>query len=213
MKKTIISLLIFTLILSVGCTKSIDDTDVVNENNDEVEKEALNKPKATIIVNNEEKIVIELDPNVAPNTVNNFISLAEDGFYDGLIFHRVIKDFMIQGGCPKGDGTGDPGYSIKGEFSENGFENNLSHERGVISMARAQDPNSAGSQFFIMHKDSLFLDGKYASFGKVIEGIDIVDKIAEVKTDKRDKPLEEQFIKSVTVDLNGYEFVDPKIIE
>lgn len=213
MKKTIISLLIFTLILSVGCTKSVDDTDVVNENNDEVEKEALNKPKATIIVNNEEKIVIELDPNVAPNTVNNFISLAEDGFYDGLIFHRVIKDFMIQGGCPKGDGTGDPGYSIKGEFSENGFENNLSHERGVISMARAQDPNSAGSQFFIMHKDSLFLDGKYASFGKVIEGIDIVDKIAEVKTDKRDKPLEEQFIKSVTVDLNGYEFVDPKIIE
>lgn len=131
----------------------------------------MKNPQATISVRSGKEIVIELYPDIAPNTVNNFIALANSGFYDGLFFHRVIKGFMIQGGCPNGTGTGGPGYSIKGEFTQNGFKNNLRHERGVISMARAMDPNSAGSQFFIMHKDAPHLDGAYAAFGKVIKGI------------------------------------------
>jgi peptidyl-prolyl cis-trans isomerase B (cyclophilin B) len=144
-------------------------------------------------------ITLELYPEVAPETVANFESLVKKGFYDGLTFHRVISGFMIQGGCPKGNGTGGPGYTIKGEFALNGFKNDLKHTRGVISMARAQDPNSAGSQFFIMHEDAPYLDGQYASFGKVIDGLDVVDEIASVKTNFADKPLEPQVIKSITI--------------
>ena len=145
------------------------------------------------------EIKLELDEKAAPITVENFKKLVNEGFYDGLIFHRVIKGFMIQGGCPDGNGMGGPGYSIKGEFKSNGIENPISHVRGVISMARAQDPNSAGSQFFIMHKDSLYLDGNYAAFGKVVEGMDIVDRIAETKTDFQDKPRTPQVIESIKI--------------
>ena len=144
-------------------------------------------------------IKIELYPEHAPLTVANFVKLAGEGFYDGLIFHRVIKGFMIQGGCPQGKGTGGPGYCIKGEFTGNGVDNKLRHARGVISMARSQSPDSAGSQFFIMHEDSPHLDGQYAAFGKVVEGMDIVDKIASVKTGYSDRPVEEQKIKQITV--------------
>ncbi len=144
-------------------------------------------------------IKLELYPVIAPITVENFVSLIKKGFYDGLIFHRVISGFMIQGGDPLGTGMGGPGYEIKGEFSSNGVKNDLKHERGVISMARSMRPDSAGSQFFIMHQDAPYLDGQYAAFGKVTEGIEVVDKIAKVKTDMRDKPLEEQKIKSMTV--------------
>lgn len=146
----------------------------------------------------------ELYPEIAPTSVNNFLSLANKGYYNGLTFHRVIKGFMIQGGCPSGTGTGGPGYSIKGEFSANGVKNDLKHTEGVISMARAQNPNSAGSQFFIMHKASPHLDGQYAAFGKVIDNFDIVEKIADVKTDFRDKPVEDVVIESVEVILNDY---------
>ncbi|MGA0351461.1 MAG: peptidylprolyl isomerase [Acholeplasmataceae bacterium] len=144
-----------------------------------------------------EFMIIELYPEMAPKTVENFVSLVSNKFYDGLTFHRVISGFMIQGGCPKGTGTGGPGHHIEGEFSANGFDNPLKHTRGVISMARAQDPNSAGSQFFIMHKDSPHLDGQYAAFGKVIEGIDVVDFIAKRNTDSFDKPLQSVIIEKV----------------
>ena len=151
----------------------------------------------------------ELYPDVAPITVANFEKLAADGFYDGLTFHRVIPGFMIQGGCPNGNGMGGPGYTIKGEFSQNGFTNNFKHTKGVLSMARAMDPNSAGSQFFIMHEDGEFLDGQYAAFGKVLEGMDVVDKIAAVKTDGSDRPLSEQKIASIRVDTKGEEYPEP----
>lgn len=157
-------------------------------------------PIVTMEMQNGETIKIELYPHIAPNTVNNFISLIDDNYYDGIIFHRVIKGFMIQGGCPQGTGMGGPGYSIKGEFSSNGFTNNLRHERGVISMARTMMPNSAGSQFFIMHKNSPHLDGQYAGFGKVIEGMDVVDEIANTPVDRGDKPKTEQKIKTMTVE-------------
>ena len=152
----------------------------------------------------------ELYPEVAPNTVNNFISLVKRGFYDGLIFHRVIEGFMIQGGCPQGTGMGGPGYSIKGEFSQNGFQNDLKHTEGVLSMARSMMPNSAGSQFFIMHKTSPHLDGAYAAFGKVVEGMDVVNKIAETRTDYSDRPLKEQKIKSMTAETFGEEYGEPE---
>ena len=152
----------------------------------------------------------ELYPEIAPETVANFVKLVEDGFYDGLIFHRVIPGFMIQGGCPNGTGMGGPGHTIKGEFAMNGFKNDLKHERGVLSMARAMDPNSAGSQFFIMVEDAPHLDGQYAAFGKIIEGMDIVDKIATVQTDFRDRPLQEQKMKKVTVDTQGTEYPEPE---
>ncbi|MCI9492431.1 MAG: peptidylprolyl isomerase [Lachnospiraceae bacterium] len=151
----------------------------------------------------------ELYPEIAPNTVNNFISLINQGYYNGLCFHRVIRGFMVQGGCPEGTGTGGPGYSIKGEFSQNGFPNALKHSAGVLSMARTMAPDSAGSQFFIMHKDSPHLDGAYAAFGKVTEGMDVVDRIAETATDYSDKPMEAQVIKSVTVDCFGVEYPEP----
>lgn len=166
-------------------------------------------PKVRIEMENGDVMVAELYPEIAPNTVANFVSLANKGFYDGLIFHRCIKGFMIQGGDPMGSGMGGPGYCIKGEFSSNGFKNDLKHVRGVLSMARAMNPNSAGSQFFIMHVDYPYLDGQYATFGKVIEGLDVVDKIATTKTDRNDRPYVEQKMKKVTVELNGYVVKDP----
>lgn len=156
------------------------------------------------------EIKIELYPNTAPNTVKNFIYLINQDFFDGLIFHRVIKDFMIQGGDPNGNGTGGPGYGIKGEFQVNGFLNEQSHLRGVVSMARSMDPNSAGSQFFIVHQDATHLDGQYAAFAKVIEGMDVVDRIASVEKDERDKPLEDQIMKNVSVETFGVDFGEPE---
>ncbi len=170
----------------------------------------LANPIVTMTMDSGDVMKFELYPDIAPNTVNNFISLIKKGFYDGLIFHRVIEGFMIQGGCPEGIGTGGPGYSIKGEFADNGFENNLKHEPGVLSMARSMMPNSAGSQFFVMHKTSPHLDGSYAAFGKITEGMDIVDKIATTPTGYGDRPLEEQKIKSVTVDTMGTEYPEPE---
>ncbi len=170
----------------------------------------MSNPIVTITMEDGSIMKAELYPDTAPNTVNNFISLIKKGFYNGLTFHRVIPGFMIQGGCPLGTGTGDPGYSIKGEFSQNGFRNSLKHSEGVLSMARAMDPDSAGSQFFIMHKDAPHLDGSYASFGKIIEGMDVVDKIANAKTDYRDKPLKAQIMKTVTVETFGTDYPEPE---
>lgn len=167
-------------------------------------------PIVTFEMENGDIMKAELYPEIAPNTVNNFISLVQNGFYDGLIFHRVIRGFMIQGGCPDGTGMGGPGYTIKGEFSQNGFANDLRYTEGVLSMARAMHPDSAGSQFFIMHKNSPHLDGAYAAFGKITEGMDIVNKIAETATDYSDRPLEEQKMKKVTVDTMGVEYPAPE---
>ena len=167
-------------------------------------------PIVTITLENGDVMKAELYPELAPNTVNNFISLIKSGFYNGLIFHRVINGFMIQGGCPDGTGTGGPGYTIKGEFSQNGFENPLRHTPGVLSMARSMMPDSAGSQFFIMHKISPHLNGAYAAFGKITEGIDVVNKIAEVDTDFGDRPLEPQAIKSMSVETFGVEYPEPE---
>ena len=167
-------------------------------------------PIVTITMENGDVMKAELYPEIAPNTVNNFISLINKGFYDGLIFHRVIAGFMIQGGCPDGTGMGGPGYTIRGEFSHNRFPNDLKHTPGVLSMARAMNPNSAGSQFFIMHQTSPHLDGEYAAFGKVIEGLEIVNKIAMTQTDYRDRPLQEQRISSMTVETFGTEYPEPE---
>ena len=167
-------------------------------------------PIITFEMENGDIMKAELYPEIAPNTVNNFISLIQDRYYDGLIFHRVIEGFMIQGGCPQGQGTGGPGYTIPGEFSQNGFQNGLKHTEGVLSMARAMHPDSAGSQFFIMHKDSPHLDGAYAAFGKITEGMDVVDKIAGTATDYSDRPMEEQRMKKVTVDTFGEDYPEPK---
>lgn len=158
------------------------------------------KPIVTFEMEDGKVMKAELYPEIAPVTVENFVNLVKKGFYDGLTFHRVIRGFMIQGGCPLGNGTGGPGYTIKGEFEMNGIENNLKHERGVLSMARAMDPNSAGSQFFIMHETSPHLDGQYAAFGKVIEGMETVDAIAGVATGWGDKPFEDVVMKKVTVE-------------
>lgn len=167
-------------------------------------------PIVTITMENGGVIKAELYPEIAPNTVNNFISLVKKGFYNGLIFHRVINGFMIQGGCPDGNGMGGPGYGIKGEFSQNGFANELRHDPGVLSMARAMHPNSAGSQFFIMHKSAPHLDGAYAAFGKVTEGMDVVNQIAETDTDYSDRPLDTQRIASMTVETFGAEYPEPE---
>lgn len=210
---------IMTLTL-VGCaSKSKDDASqtpsggestAVDYLSKETEKKAEDKnPVATIEMEDGGLIKVELYPEIAPNTVRNFISLANDKFYDGLIFHRVIEGFMIQGGDPLGNGMGGPDYSIYGEFSNNKFENKLSHERGVISMARSSDMNSAGSQFFIMHEVAPHLNGDYAAFGKVIEGMDVVDKIATTETDSNDKPVNDMKIKSITVDTFGVEYGTP----
>ena len=167
-------------------------------------------PVVTFTMENGDIMKAELYPDIAPVSVNNFISLIQKNFYDGLIFHRVINGFMIQGGCPDGTGMGGPGYSIKGEFAMNGVRNDLKHTRGVLSMARSMMPNSAGSQFFIMHANAPHLDGQYAAFGKVVEGLDVVDKIASVRTGWQDKPVEEQKIQSMTVELFGETYPEPE---
>lgn len=208
MKKRLISsilIAIFVLMTSlvfVGCNADVDNVDKGEE--------TMKNPVITIEMENGKTIKAELYPEKAPNTVNNFISLASSGFYDGLIFHRVIYGFMIQGGDPAGIGTGGPGYCIKGEFALNGFtQNDLKHERGVLSMARAASMDSAGSQFFIMHKNASHLDGQYAAFGKVTEGIEVVDEIASVSTDWNDKPKIPQTMKKVTVETFGVEYAQP----
>ncbi|HAG68725.1 MAG TPA: peptidylprolyl isomerase [Lachnospiraceae bacterium] len=167
-------------------------------------------PVVTITMENGDVIKAELYPEIAPQSVNNFISLINKGFYDGLIFHRVISGFMIQGGDPEGTGMGGPGYSIKGEFSHNGFKNELKHDKGVLSMARSMMPDSAGSQFFIMHRKSPHLDGEYAAFGRVTEGIENVDRIAETETDRSDRPIKPQVMKSVTVETFGVSYPEPE---
>lgn len=167
-------------------------------------------PVITFEMENGKVFRAELLPGIAPNTVYNFLSLAESGFYDGLLFHRVIRGFMIQGGDPKGNGTGGPGYRIKGEFRANGFSNPLRHERGVLSMARAREPDSAGSQFFIMHADAFYLDGQYAAFGRIVEGMDVVDEIAAAKTGYGDRPLAEQRMKRVTAETFGVRYPAPE---
>lgn len=202
MKKLLLLTLTAVMFLMAGCQKAPSQQTTSTE----TEKADENAPVVTMTIKDMGDIVIALDTKAAPNTVKNFLSLADSGFYDGLIFHRVISGFMIQGGDPNGNGSGDPGYSIKGEFTNNGFTNDLKHVRGVISMARAQDPNSAGSQFFIMHADADYLDGEYAAFGKVISGMEIVDKIAAVSTDGLDKPETDVVIEKVTVDAKGFDF-------
>lgn len=167
-------------------------------------------PVVTFEMENGDIMKAELYPDVAPNTVNNFVSLVKKGFYNGLIFHRVIEGFMIQGGCPDGTGMGGPGYGIRGEFSQNGFSNQLKHAPGVLSMARAMHPDSAGSQFFIMHKTSPHLDGAYAAFGQITEGMDVVNRIAETRTDYRDRPMEAQVMKNVTVETFGVVYPEPE---
>ena len=207
-----ISVMAISFVLA-GCGSAKQGENKDNKNSAKTDYPATVKenPIVTITMDNDEKIVIELEPSVAPNTVANFISLVDKGFYDGLIFHRVIPDFMIQGGDPSGTGTGGPEYSIKGEFSSNDFENNLKHERGVISMARSSDPDSAGSQFFIMVKESTQLDGEYAAFGKVLEGMETVDAIVGVDRDSADKPAEDQKMKKVEVDTKGFDYPDPEV--
>lgn len=170
----------------------------------------LANPIVTITMENGDVIKAELYPDIAPNTVNNFISLVKKGFYNGLNFHRIINGFMIQGGCPEGTGMGGPNYSIKGEFSQNGFKNDLKHTEGVLSMARSMRPDSAGSQFFIMHKAAPHLDGAYAAFGKVIEGMDVVNKIATTRTTYGNRPVKEQKMASVTVDTFGIDYPEPE---
>ena len=202
------------LIGLIGCTNNKTS----NPNNDkesEVSVESTEElPIATIKVKGFGTIKAELYPNKAPNTVNNFISLANSGFYDGLIFHRVIKGFMNQGGDPEGNGIGGPGYSIKGEFSNNGYtKNDLKHTSGVLSMARASNPDSAGSQFFIMAEDASYLDGDYAAFGKVIEGMDVVEAINSVETDSNDKPLKDVVIENITVDTKGIDYKEPEKVK
>lgn len=172
-----------------------------------------NNPIVTITMENGNQMKAELYPEIAPNTVKNFISLIDKGYYDGLIFHRVIPNFMVQGGCPEGSGMGGPGYSIKGEFSQNGFTNNLKHEPGVLSMARSMSPDSAGSQFFIMHKNSPHLDGAYAGFGRVIEGLDEVNAIVSVDRDYSDRPYADQKIAKMEVETHGVNYEEPEIKE
>lgn len=172
----------------------------------------MKNPIVTFTMDSGKEIKAELYPEIAPNTVNNFISLVRKGFYDGLKFHRVINGFMIQGGDPAGNGTGGPGYSIEGEFTQNGFKNELEHEEGVLSMARAMDPDSAGSQFFIMHRTSPHLDGAYAAFGKVIDGLEVVDEIASLPTNYQDAPVHDVIMKQVSVDTFGTDYPEPKTV-
>ncbi|MDO4925189.1 MAG: peptidylprolyl isomerase [Turicibacter sp.] len=214
-KKGVILVGISTMLIALaGCTnKNISSQDTDEENETTVESTG-ELPVATIKVKDFGTIKAELYPDKAPNTVNNFISLANSGFYDGLIFHRVIKGFMNQGGDPNGVGTGGPGYSIKGEFSNNGYtKNDLKHTAGVLSMARASDPDSAGSQFFIMAEEASYLDGDYAAFGRVIEGMDVVEAINSVETNSNDKPLKDVVIESITVDTKGINYKEPEKIQ
>ena len=204
-KKLFIGAMTIALLSLVGCSSNN------KENNTNVSQENL--PTATISIKDFGDVEVELYPNIAPNTVNNFISLANDGFYDGTTFHRVIKDFMIQGGDPDGNGTGGPGYSIKGEFTNNGFQNDLAHTEGVISMARSSLPDSAGSQFFIMTSTSPHLDGEYAAFGKVTDGMDVVREIENTETNSSDMPVNTVTIESVKVDTKGIKYDSPEKIE
>lgn len=201
-KKGFLASILAGALALVGCSSN-------NNNVDEVRTPPKELPVATIEFKDFGSVDIELYPHIAPNTVNNFISLANSGFYDGLTFHRIIKDFMIQGGDPDGTGMGGPGYSIKGEFTNNKFENDLAHTEGVISMARSQSKNSAGSQFFIVTKDAPHLDGQYASFGKVINRMDIIHEIENVETDGNDKPIKNVIIESVKVDTKGIDYKEP----
>ena len=210
-KKIILAATVCTAIIAaMGCTKN-ESSKEVKESNDDSIVESGELPIATIVVKDYGTIEAELYPSKAPNTVNNFISLANSGFYDGLTFHRIIDGFMIQGGDPEGNGTGGPGYSIAGEFSSNGYtENDLKHTDGVLSMARARSKDSAGSQFFIMVGDYNNLDGEYAAFGKVTDGLDVVNKIAETDTDWNDAPLDPQVIRTITVDTFGVDYPEPE---
>lgn len=210
--KKFYQIVLFTVLIVIlaACGKETAENEE-QESNANYAEEVTGNPIITITMENDKKIVIELEPKTAPNTVANFISLVEDGFYDGLIFHRVIPGFMIQGGDPDGTGMGGPDYAIKGEFTSNGFENTLTHERGVISMARSQDPDSAGSQFFIMTEQATHLDGDYAAFGKVTEGMETVDEIVAADRGKNDKPLEDQKIKTVEVDTKGFDYPEPVV--
>lgn len=205
---------IMSSLVLVGCgnknTQSQGDSTSVTDESSDSKTGNENLPVVTITVENYGVIQAELYPEIAPNTVNNFISLVKKGSYDNLTFHRIIKGFMIQGGDPKGDGTGGPGYSIEGEFTSNGFANSLKHTKGVLSMARTQDPNSAGSQFFIMTGDAPNLDGQYAAFGKVTSGLDVLEKIQSVKTNSNDAPIDKVVIKSITVDTKGVDYNEPK---
>ncbi|AGX45033.1 peptidylprolyl isomerase [Clostridium saccharobutylicum] len=205
---------IMSSLVLVGCgnknTQSQGDSTSVTDESSDSKTGNENLPVVTITVENYGVIQAELYPEIAPNTVNNFINLVKKGFYDNLTFHRIIKGFMIQGGDPKGDGTGGPGYSIEGEFTSNGFANSLKHTKGVLSMARTQDPNSAGSQFFIMTGDAPNLDGQYAAFGKVTSGLDVLEKIQSVKTKSNDAPIDKVVIKSITVDTKGVDYKEPK---
>ena len=210
-KKIIALLLGLMMLCSLACAKEATSAPAA-EKTETKEETNVDKthPIATITMKDGGVIELELYPEIAPESVKNFISLSNSGFYDGLIFHRVIAGFMIQGGDPDGRGTGGPGYSIKGEFSANGVKNDLSHLRGVISMARAQAFDSAGSQFFICHADSQFLDGQYAAFGKVTSGLDVVDRIAKTTTDSRDKPYKDQIMETVRVETWGVEYGEPE---
>lgn len=202
-KKGILASLLAGALALVGCS---------NNTVDEVRTPPKELPVATIVFKDYGTVEAELYPHIAPNTVNNFISLANSGFYDNLTFHRIIKDFMIQGGDPEGTGMGGPGYSIKGEFTKNKFKNDLKHTEGVLSMARSQNKDSAGSQFFIMTKDIPSLDGQYASFGKVISGMDIIHEIENVETDVNDKPVKDVVIESIKVDTKGEKYDEPEKI-
>ncbi|MBC5995712.1 peptidylprolyl isomerase [Romboutsia ilealis] len=202
LKKGFLASILAGALALVGCSSNLN-------NIDEARTPPKELPIATIVFRDFGTVEVELYPHIAPNTVNNFISLANSGFYDGLTFHRIIKDFMIQGGDPDGTGMGGPGYSIKGEFANNKFKNDLAHTEGVISMARSQSKNSAGSQFFIVTKDSPHLDGQYASFGKVISGMDIIHKIENVETDSNDKPIKDVLIQSIKVDTKGVDYKEP----
>ena len=210
--KKFYQIVLFTVLIVIlaACGKETAENEE-QETNANYAEEVTENPIVTITMENDKKIVIELEPKTAPNTVANFISLVEDGFYDGLIFHRVIPGFMIQGGDPDGTGMGGPDYAIKGEFTSNGFDNTLTHERGVISMARSQDPDSAGSQFFIMTEQATHLDGDYAAFGKVTEGMETVDEIVAADRGNNDKPLEDQKMKTVEVDTKGFDYPEPVV--
>lgn len=206
-------LMTFVVVLAACGTSESKNDKSSGQATNEYASQVTENPIVTITMENDEKVVIELEPKIAPNTVANFISLVKSGYYDGLIFHRVIPGFMVQGGDPEGTGMGGPDYSIKGEFSSNGFENSMTHERGVLSMARTEQPDSAGSQFFIMVEEAKHLDGDYAAFGKVIEGMDIVDKIAAAERDGSDKPLEDQKMKKVEVDTKGFDYPKPTVLK
>ena len=203
-KKGLFASILASALALVGCSSE--------SNMEETRTPPKELPVAIMVVKDFGKVEIELYPHIAPNTVNNFISLANSGFYDGLTFHRVIKDFMIQGGDPEGSGMGGPGYKIKGEFSKNKFQNDLKHTEGVISMARSQNKNSAGSQFFIVTKDASHLDGQYASFGKIINGMDIVHDIENVQTGANNKPINDVIIESIKVDTKGVDYQEPEKI-